>query len=324
MSTIPARAHHHQQEAGHNQLEELVFEESQRNGGLEYVDASMNKIIHVDVAHLPKLRSLNIDFNRVPEIKGLSEAEELSQVSWRSQTLEHDTNSAIIDFESCEDLQAMALSGNRLLKFESSVRFLGLQRLELVSTGLEELPERFGVTMPNLRILNLNHNALNDIRGLVGIQKLSQLFVYGNRLARLRRTMMVLSKLGQHLKVFDCRLNPLTHGFYGGPTQGAWDQLLLRRHERRGDEPAQEPAEPKDETTEPSFIVPDQDVDADEKYRQSLDNGTTLRRRIYELLALRGCQKLEVLDGLTVDEERILVADDAWEKLVQLGVVSKR
>lgn len=282
----------------------------------------MNKIKHIDLAYLPHLRALNLDYNRISEIKGVSEAGLLSHVSWRSQTLEDGASCARIDFESCEEVQTMALSGNRLLKFLPSVRFLSLQRLELASTGLEELPNRFGVTMPNLRILNLNHNALKDIRSLVGIQKLSELFVYGNRISRLRRTMMVLSKVGQHLKVFDCRLNPLTHGFYGWAGQEDCDkQLVLRRDGRKTDEPTEES---KDELANPVYIVPDADVDADERHRQTLGDETLLRRRIYELLALSGCQKLECLDGLTVDEERILVADDAWEKLVQLGVVSKR
>src|SRR6202012_5859041 len=83
--------------------------------------------------------------------------------------------------------------------------------------GLANLPENFGLAAPNLRAVNLNFNALKDLRPLLNIKRLTSLFAAGNRLTRLRKTMAVLAKL-MHLEVLDLRGNPFTLGFHEPPS----------------------------------------------------------------------------------------------------------
>lgn len=54
--------------------------------------------------------------------------------------------------------------------------------LELAACRLTALPEGMWKKLPNLRVLNLNYNFLEDIRPLGGLRRLRKLSIIGSRL----------------------------------------------------------------------------------------------------------------------------------------------
>ena len=71
-------------------------------------------------------------------------------------------------------------------------------------------------------------------------------------------------------------------------------------------------------------VLPNPDKEDDARYLERLDEDTKLRRRVYEMLLASGCKRLRVLDGMTFDKAAVLVKDAVWERLVELGVLSRR
>jgi hypothetical protein len=206
--------------------------------------------------------------------------------------------------DDCFEVRKLYISGNIFPSFTPKLDFLNLQYLELASAGLTTLPSQFGGMAPNVRVLNLNFNALKDIRPLQGIVRLKKLLLAGNRLTRLRKTTGVLTKFKSLTKV-DLRNNPLTVGFYLSTTEGR----LVR-------DPNVHPCPDID-----PFSLPMADGEADSSYRARLDTDTRLKRKVYEMLLGFGCPCLRELDGLVFDKDRVLERDETWERLKQLDIV---
>jgi Leucine rich repeat len=212
--------------------------------------------------------------------------------------------SASLNVDDCFEVRKLYVSGNVFPSFTPKLDFLNLQYLELANAGLTKLPVQFGNMVQNVRVLNLNFNALNDIRPLRGIKRLKKLLLAGNRLTRLRKTTSVLAKL-HNLSKIDLRNNPLTVGFYLAATEGR----LVRN-----------PKEHLHPNVDP-FSLSMADKEADGPYRARLDEDTKLKRKVYEMLIGFGCPYLKELDGMTFDKDQVLVRDKTWERLKQLGIV---
>ena len=267
---------------------------------------------------LPVLRQLLLDSNRITEIVGLKDRFNTHCVSWRAQTLAHsepEQSSSPLRVDCCSEVRTLSLAGTRLLSFSPAETFLSLERLDLASCGLDMLIKDLGTLIPNVRRLNLNYNAIKDIRPLLGIQRLAELHIAGNRIMRFRRTTEVICKIGQHVRILDCRSNPFTSGFYLAPHLERTSQKLVLKVPQEG------PAEDSDPFNLAAYLVPDADSDIDEAYHRQLDFGTRIRRRVYELMLLKSSKQLEKLDGLQINGERILATDGVWERLVELEVV---
>lgn len=54
--------------------------------------------------------------------------------------------------------------------------------LELAACRLTALPSGMGKLLPNLRVLNLNYNFLEDVRALEGLTRVQKLTIIGSRL----------------------------------------------------------------------------------------------------------------------------------------------
>lgn len=187
---------------------------------------------------------------------------------------------------------------------------LNLQRLELASMGLKELPDTFGQLTPNIRSVNLNFNSLKDLRPLLNIKRLDELLLVGNKLERLRANALVLGKLGT-LTRLDWRDNPLTLRFYAPPSE---NRVMSLRHK-----PADEQA--KDDER---FVLPAGDEEADIIHLERLDFETRIRRRVTEMMLANLCRGLRELDGLVFDKARVLVKDEIWERMLLLGVIQRK
>jgi len=259
--------------------------------------------------YCPALESLYVDGNSLAHLPGIEHLRHLRTFSAREQVLASRPAA-----EACSrsllknlDVRNLYISVNPTRCLQISQHLLNLQRLEISSMGLEELPDDFGQLTPNIRSINLNFNSLKDLRPLLNIKRLDELLVAGNKLARLRTNLAVLGKLTT-LSKLDLRENPLTLRFY--PPTSENRVMSLRRKQ-------------SDQNSADRFVLPDGDPDEDRDYLQRLDFETRLRRRVQEIMLSTQCRNLRELDGLPFDKARILVKDDIWDRLSYLGVIRK-
>ncbi|KAH6679473.1 hypothetical protein B0J14DRAFT_580843 [Halenospora varia] len=288
-----------------NRISSFGMDRSEDMPSLKHLRLSGNDLEYIDVRPFPDLRLLYLDRNRLGTITNLLKTKYLDSLSLREQQ-----DGAIIDMaflSEAFEVRKLFLSGNLIKRFEPRAYFLNLQYLELANCGLESLPDHFGQLVPNTRVLNLNYNALRDIKALFGIVRLKKLHLAGNRLDSLRRSTTILAQF-HSLHLLDLRANSLTLGFY--PPVLETSMVLVKE----GDDPvAQEP-----------FTMAKADKTKDAKYCSRLDKGTKMLRRLYEILVLTGCGRLKSLDGLDVDKSILSSRDDVWDSLVEAGVFARQ
>ncbi|KAI9843513.1 MAG: hypothetical protein M1837_006267 [Sclerophora amabilis] len=307
-----------------NQLSRFAIDPSAPLKRLESLKLRSNRLDFLNVSPLPNLRALHLDRNHIRVIQGLSKTKRLDTLSMREQsfletTQEQSTEADILPFDYYHEIRRLFLSGTCLsssYRLNPTIFFLNLQSLQLASSGLSTLPAKFGRLLPNVRILNLNFNALSSLRPLLGIIRLKKLYAAGNRISRLRRTAAVLSRFDSLTKL-DLRNNPLTLGFYPPITE---TRLVVHAD-------GIETVDEDEGVTLDPFTLADvsdtEGVEKDEAYESRLDPETKLRRRVYEILLFigLGCKSLRKLDGLHVSNKEMLRRDDTWSRLVEMGIL---
>ncbi|KAK4188839.1 hypothetical protein QBC35DRAFT_495334 [Podospora australis] len=292
---------------------------------LRYLRLDDNQLATLDVNKMPHLRLLHADRNCLSKISGFSRARRIDSLSLREQR-----GSSPLDLEyllsRIYEVRKLFLSGNLLGTFEPKVDFLNCQLLEVANCGLLSLPEDFGLSMPNLRVLNVNMNALSDLKTLRYIPRLKRLFVSGNRLADPAKLVSVLAHL-PHLVEVDVRDNPVTQGFYAPLLQ-----VILSKPKpssrpsssasgSNGKHEEEEVLATEGSFEDKKFVLPDQDCERDRGYSGRLDMETRIRRRIWEVLVRRKCLRVKKLDGLALQRGVPELKDEVWERLVEMGVV---
>ncbi len=288
-----------------NNIQTFTSENSEIMWTLKYLKLGGNQLEQLDITQYPNIRLLYLDRNRLGRVTGLLKARHLDSLSLREQQHGFSIDQSFLN-EALE-VRKLFLSGNLFTTFQVSADFLNLQYLELANCGLESLPIELGQMTPNLRVLNLNFNAIRDIKPLLGIVRLKKLHLAGNRLARLRKTTNVIAQFSSLTRV-DLRNNPLTLGFYPPPSE---KRLVV--HEGLDDE--------RDVLLADPFTLPEGDKESDAAYAGRLDMETKMRRRVYEMLVLGGCARLKVLDGLLLDKAKVVIRDKVWEELVKAALV---
>ena len=308
-------------------LDELKLDGNDLKSGLK-IERAMTRVTtlslqhcgleHLEVASFPALQNLNVDDNRLAHINDLSQIQNLRVLSMQRQSLPEDETISVLDGPL--DAHVIRLSGNKIPLMNLSTNFLSVRHLELASVGLTELPNDFGLRMPNLRTLNLNFNSLKDIRPLLNIERLEKLTVCGNRLHRLRKSVATFSKM-VGLQTLDLRDNPLTLGFYANIAS------TLSRHtsviRRVNDQATTDEDEETAEYNSSRYEFPPRDAGQDLQHRTRLDEDTKLRQRVYEMLLTDRCQSLNVLDGHKLDRKVAATKDSTWDRLVELGIVRR-
>ncbi|KAI1813501.1 hypothetical protein GGS20DRAFT_475892 [Poronia punctata] len=284
-----------------NCLKTFAPSEGQVLSSIRYLKLSNNELETMDLSVLPSLRLLHVDRNYIKSITGFSKCPRLDSLSLREQNGNNVLDTAFLD-SACE-VRKLFLSGNRLSGFSPRMDFLNLQYLELANCGLRSLAPDIGQLMPNLRFLNINFNAIDDLLPLRYIPRLKKLLAAGNRLSEAGKVANALAEF-PHLSRLDLRNNGATLGFYV---------------------PAQTLVSAAGEQKEPQefdpFVLPDMDVELHNKFASRLDMDTRMRKRIYDMVILTDCTQLKFLDGLPVDRDMILRRDDVWEALVQSGII---
>jgi len=280
-----------------NRLEALAIAPGRTLSALRTLDLSDNCLVALDVRPFPSLRVLHADRNQLVRLSGFSKTPRLDSLSLREQTGEErlDVSSLYHAYE----IRKLYLSGNLLETFDPPVEYLNLQLLEMANCGLTALPETLGMRLPNLRKLNLNFNALSDLRFLETITRLKRLSVAGNRLASAVAVVDVLEPF-RHLAELDLRDNAITLGFYA--------PLKMMSPKEAKEVPA-------------PFTLPRADVAWDQAYSKRLDLVTGMRRRIYETILAKACGKLKMLDGMPLRRDIGSVRDAVWMALVTDGIL---
>jgi len=270
-----------------------------------------NGMTALDVdGHFPRLEALYVDGNSLTHVNGLEHLHRLRTFSAREQMLgtNSDAETCVTNLVKNTDVHNLYISLNPAYTLGVTQHLLNLQRLELASMGLKELPDNFGQLTPNIRSVNLNFNSLKDLRPLLNIKRLSELLLAGNKVERLRQNAMVLGKFPS-LSKLDWRDNPVTLRFYASASENR--VMSLRRN-------------PDDEQLTDRFVLPCGDLEADEQHQTRLDYETRIRRRVTEMMLANMCRDLRELDGLPFEKSRVLVKDDVWERLTMLGVIRRK
>jgi Leucine-rich repeat (LRR) protein len=335
---------------------------------LRALKLSENKLEALDARAFPSVSLLYLDQNHLSTVTGLENCHNLEVLSLREQTpfkekdIEHRLD---IDLGLVKDVRKVFLSSNKLSHQSvcPSAPLLRLQLLDLAACTLKSLPSDFALSFPNLKVLNLNFNSVDDVEPLVGMNCLARLMVVGNRLSRMRRVCQILSRLGKtgkgtacSLRKLDLRGNPLTIGFYPPAVTGSGnaDRMKLKSPEQAvvrhqgthrdlsdalselgnddqvshratmGDEPKAD----RDIEVDDPYTLPHADPQADVKYLRHLDQATRLRRRVLELLLYAGTSgSLHTLDGLDLRPSLGNECSDmnkAWDRLEHLGVLRRK
>ncbi|ODH26783.1 hypothetical protein ACO22_04427 [Paracoccidioides brasiliensis] len=200
---------------------------------IEKLDLRGNQIQHFE-SNFPNLHLLYADKNHLSTITGLEQCHYLDVLSLREQSLPSSSQQSDIDRLPVIDFDISAALSLRKLYLSSNLLSPdllappggcpSLQFLDIASCALQELPSQFGMCFPNLRVLNLNFNALADVGELLGLRRLGRVSLIGNRIARLRRLCQILRSVGGRcgaLTDVDLRENPITLGFYPAPVTGS-------------------------------------------------------------------------------------------------------
>ena len=278
---------------------------------LQDLKLAHNALSAFDLSRFPTLRTLNLDSNALSFIGSLSGARHLITLSLRSQSIA----SGLIDIvlSTPNECRNIYISSNSVVNGSfmlPAVPQHNLRVLEIAACGISGLPDGFGDFFPNVRNLNLNFNAIKDLSPLQGMRQLKHLHLARNRIKKLRRTCLVLSRL-QEVHKADLRDNPLTLGMY------APDQA----HDAR-----EEQAAVGDSTPEPNAhqnTLPHQKQTTDETWTQRIDETTHLRRLILQQLLAEGCPHLSNLNGLPFNQSKVFETDQMRDKLTQMGVLAR-
>ncbi|KAM0751427.1 hypothetical protein T439DRAFT_380394 [Meredithblackwellia eburnea MCA 4105] len=277
----------------HNQLSE--FEPSSLMPRLRVLRLCSNRLDSLDIGFAPKLRTLFVDATRLGALVGTDRLRKLENLSVRDQ------NGAglTLPMEEVRDVKRLYLSGNPLPPSFPSAKFFNLTYLELAMCGLLHLPLDIASLIPNVRVLNLNFNFLDDLKPLTGLARLKQLSVVGARLGKCRPVVEVLGSMGE-IESVDFRMNPLTLPFYA--------PLVLQQGSDLPPHSDYRILHPEDdqESTNTNTDIPRsrQWAAIDQKFRKALPDPFYLRRKTYRTVLMKACESLVELDGLEMGRER--------------------
>ncbi|KAG5221203.1 sin component scaffold protein [Salix suchowensis] len=234
-----------------NDLTRLEFTASMPK--LRILRASHNRLQELDVGLTMNLRTLYADGNILGgggeegrarggpsngragieggKLKSLDRLAKLENLSLRNQS----GGALALRPRDIRDVKRLYLSGNPLhtsFFSTSTTPFYNLLYLEVAGCRLSSLPPTISSLFPNLRVLNLNYNFLDeaDVCALLGginapaggsnsagysngLGRLRKLMIVGSRVRSMKKVVGLLSRL-REVELLDFRMNPCTLGWY--------------------------------------------------------------------------------------------------------------
>ncbi|KIK95798.1 hypothetical protein PAXRUDRAFT_826650 [Paxillus rubicundulus Ve08.2h10] len=258
-------------------------------GRMRILRASNNRLHTLNVAHYANLRTLYLDNNSLPGLVKAERLGKLENLSMRNQSC-RDFHLSTRQFR---DVKRLYLSGNKLKADFIGEPCYNLVYLEVAACRLTSLPRDLGRLTPNLRVLNLNYNFLEEVTALDGLTRLKKLTMIGSRLKGTKPLIRVVQCMPD-VEMLDFRMNPCTLGWYL--------PLLVR------DAPgALQPCENQDGSSEQErngrkgTAYGWQELDS--KFRRDLPDDAYVGRLAYRGLIMRACTRIRMLDGVEVSEK---------------------
>ncbi|KAA1473712.1 hypothetical protein DENSPDRAFT_859988 [Dentipellis sp. KUC8613] len=288
---------------------------------LRILRLSANRVKALNVAPFPNLRTLYADNNALGQITKANRLSKLENLSLRNQG----GKGLLLSIRDVRDVKRLYLSGNPLPADFISEACYNLIYLELAACRLTRLPEKMAGLVPNLRVLNLNYNFLDEVKALEGLRRLNKLTIIGSRLKGTKGVLKVL-KGCPDVEMVDFRMNPCTLGWYlpllvkdvPGALQPSEPGQRLATEEGRGYAPAPGSAPDsrcsgRDGSGDPHARRPGSSVagagagagsvswqELDAKFRRDLPDEAYVGRLAYRGLVMRACRRVKMVDGVVV------------------------
>ncbi|KAJ3483544.1 hypothetical protein NLJ89_g12054 [Agrocybe chaxingu] len=171
---------------------------------LRILRVSNNRLTQLDVGSMPHLRTLYADNNALSGIAQLGKLSKLENLSVRNQA----GRGFKLLTRDVRDVKRLYLSGNPLKSDFLQEPCYNLVYLEVAACRLTGLPSGeggMGRLVPNLRVLNLNYNFLEDVRALEGLTRLQKLTIIGSRLKKTKPLIRLVQQMPD-VEMLDFRL----------------------------------------------------------------------------------------------------------------------
>ncbi|EEB06149.1 SIN component scaffold protein [Schizosaccharomyces japonicus yFS275] len=246
---------------------------------------SHNLLSTFPVDDFPKLRTLYIDENLFKEIPSVHELRYLTNFSFCNQKPRKVNLTCRLPL----DIKNLYISGNPLITFTSSGLFLNLKYLELVNVQMSQIPEDLPKLLPHLRVLDLSYNLLEDISPLKPLKMLHRLYLFGNKLKKVKPLCDTLANL-HRLRALDLRQNPLNVHLY---------PYIEERSSLSPEKEKQEkPHRGRDHEQNARRRLSQKEWhELDLMFSTSMTENWRLRRSMYRKAINLACPKLQWLDG---------------------------
>ncbi|TIB88208.1 L domain-like protein [Wallemia mellicola] len=174
---------------------------------LKVLRLSNNKLKELDISKILNVRTLFIDNNKLRSLLNVSALKKLENLSSREQKGQYFE----LSMKDIRDIKRLYLSGNKLPKTFTAEYCYHLEYLEIAKCGLKSIPDNFSRVCPNLRVLNLNLNFIDNLKPLKNLRRLRRLSLVCCSIDKFDYEML---KSLEELEILDLRLNPLTEGLY--------------------------------------------------------------------------------------------------------------
>ncbi|KAG0704785.1 hypothetical protein DFH29DRAFT_909819 [Suillus ampliporus] len=272
---------------------------------LRILRASSNRLKRLNVASFPNLRTLYVDNNSLDSLVKAERLGKLENLSMRNQTC----CSFYLSTRQFRDVKRLYLSGNKVNDDFIEEPCYNLVYLEVAACRLTSLPHDLARLTPNLRVLNLNYNFLNDALPLEGLTRLKKLTMIGSRLKGTKPLIRILQRMPD-VEMVDFRMNPCTLGWYlpliVKDLPGA-----LQPSERNGSSGGED-AETRGEKGSTEYGW----QELDSKFRRDLPDDAYVGRLAYRGLVMRACPRIGMLDGVEVSEKERTKADQLLQGMM--------
>ncbi|KAL7279731.1 hypothetical protein ACG7TL_006138 [Trametes sanguinea] len=181
---------------------------------LRILRVSGNRLQTLNAAFYPNLRTLYADNNSLGTIARAHRLAKLENLSLRNQ---NGRGGLTLSIRDVRDVKRLYLSGNPLKPGFLSEPCYNLVYLELAACRLIQLPTDFARMVPNVRVLNLNYNFLEDPSALRGLTRLRKLTIIGSRIKGAKQLVGVLRGMSD-MEMIDFRrvLFRLSHPSFRG------------------------------------------------------------------------------------------------------------
>ncbi|KAF8635927.1 hypothetical protein AX15_000102 [Amanita polypyramis BW_CC] len=158
---------------------------------LRILRISGNRLQELNAASFPNIRTLYADNNSLVNLVKLDRLSKLENLSVRNQR----GRGLNLLTRDVRDVKRLYLSGNAIKSGFFEEHCYNLVYLELAACRLTALPEELATLVPNLRVLNLNYNFLEDVRPLEGLTRLKKLTIIGSRLKGTKALIRLLQRM---------------------------------------------------------------------------------------------------------------------------------